>query len=646
MLNLNEDEQRAIVDYYSKLIDNRMVENKELFEERLPEYWERHLGTYSSKKDPDFPFVGSANCHIPWSAFSDTALESRFVAGVHSSEKLISVEGLTSTSQGGARKAADTFNYKLAKNMCLYNVICDMFQGLVVEGTRFIKVYPKQVEKSVWRYKMLRDIVSGVTKFLGYEAEAVTNKLLQSKKTIKYMTVQWDDISVRDLVWEKGAKSLQDAQWVGQRLSLNTYQIKKMGWLNTDKLPKDITKTKTDVTEQVLNEHIGDMTAESQLNYDKVSIWEIWGAYPFKTDEKNEKGEEITEEKEIQLIIDIKNKIFLYGDKNKFFDKRKPYVSIPCYRIAGKIRGQSLPQRIALLNDELDTTHNIMIDNGTLCNAITLLYVPNKGFDPERIKIRPGKCYQVANLEGVVKQWVLGNPNLDYYRTQSFLINLLEKMGMVTDYSMGKEAIERPTVRGTMALLREFNINVNFLLKNIQEGLTQAVKMTFQTLYEFMPQTGIAFVVEENEDTLQREDLEDLEDMNITVLAEAIRAIQNVEVEKANILLDKLGGDQTGEINTSALKKNFVEKIDHKMTQEVIRSPKELQQIQAMQAEIAQKAQELQRREQNIVMREGMLSAKDYENELREKGIPEEEINKKLEEFRKAYIKNAVGGEQ
>jgi len=134
MLNLNEDEQRAIVDYYSKLIDNRMVENKELFEERLPEYWERHLGTYSSKKDPDFPFVGSANCHIPWSAFSDTALESRFVAGVHSSEKLISVEGLTSTSQGGARKAADTFNYKLAKNMCLYNVICDMFQGLVVEA--------------------------------------------------------------------------------------------------------------------------------------------------------------------------------------------------------------------------------------------------------------------------------------------------------------------------------------------------------------------------------------------------------------------------------------------------------------------------------------------------------------------------------
>ena len=646
MIKLNENEQKDIVEYYEKLIAEQLYDNKILFNEKLPEYWERHLGVYSSKVAADFPFPGSANCHIPWAAFSDTALESRFVAGVHSSEKLVSVDGTTTGTRESSQKITNTFNNKLTKSMNLYNLICDLFQGLVVEGTRFLKIYPKQVEKTVWRYQALRKIVEGVTSFLGYDIEQGTNKLLQSKKTIKYTTVQWDDISVRDLVWEKGAKTLQDAQWVAHRLNLNTYQIKKMKWENIDKLPKDISKAKSDETELVVSEHIGTMSAEQQLDHNKVSIWEVWGAYPFKTGKIDSNGDEIVEEREMQFVIDIQNKIYLYGDNNGFFDKRKPFVSIPCYRIAGQIRGQSLPQRIGLLNDELDATHNITIDNGTLCNALTLLYVPNKGFDPERIKVKPGAAIKVASVEGVVKQWVLGNPNLDLYRTQSFLINLLEKMGMVTDYSMGKEAIERPTVRGTMALLREFNINVNFLLKNIQNGLTQAVKMTFQTLYEFMPQAGISSINEEKEETLKREDLEDLDDMTITVLADAIRAIQNIELEKAAALLERLGNDQTGEINTAAIKKNFVDKVDHKMVKEVVRDPKEIQQIQQAQQMIAQKLQELQQREQHLVAEEGMSKAREYDEQLKAQGLSEEERASKLEEFRKDYIEQNIGGGQ
>ena len=87
--------------------------------------------------------------HVPWAAFADTALESRFVAGVHSSDKLVGIDGLSNSSKEGGRKAEKTFNYKLAKVMDLYNVICDLFQGLVVEGTRFLEIYPIAVIKMI-----------------------------------------------------------------------------------------------------------------------------------------------------------------------------------------------------------------------------------------------------------------------------------------------------------------------------------------------------------------------------------------------------------------------------------------------------------------------------------------------------------------
>lgn len=641
MIKLTENEQNQVVEYYTPLINERLKDNSVLFEENIPEYWERHLGVYSSKKVKNFPFKGSSDFHIPWAAFADTALESRFVAGVHSTEKLVGIRGLTKETKAVAPKIESAINDKIAPKMNLYNVTCDMFQGLLVEGTRFIKISPVEMEKQVWKYEKLTKLMDGVSKFLGYNIDPLTNKILKKKKTIKYFMPKWDDISGRDMVWEKGASSLQDAQWVAQRLSLNTYQIKqKKNWINIDKLPREVDKLRKDETEAVINEHIGDMVYSEQLNYENSSIWEIWGAYPFKTGKQDERGVDIVKEKEVQFVIDIKNRIYFFGDKNKFFDKRKPYVSIPCYRIAGRIRGQSLPQRIGLLNDELDTTHNIIIDNAILTNSITCLYVPNKGFNPERIKIKPGAMIKVANLEGVIKKWELGSSSLNLDKLQGFIVGLLEKMGLVSDYSMGQESIDRPTVRGTMALIREFNINVNFLLKNIQQGLTEAMRMTLQVLYEFMPSEGISFIGEDDkEEHLKREDLEDIENLKITVLAEAIRAIKNIELERANILFDKLGNDQTGEIDTARVKRNFVEKVDRSLVDNIVRDPKEIQQIQQMQQMLSQKIEELNQREKEIVMKEGIQEARDYADDLREDKVPEEEITKRVDEFRKEYVK-------
>jgi len=62
MIELNEQKQKEIVAHFKSLIDERKQANKELIEDKLPEYWDRYLGTYSSKKNKSFPWEEVQTC--------------------------------------------------------------------------------------------------------------------------------------------------------------------------------------------------------------------------------------------------------------------------------------------------------------------------------------------------------------------------------------------------------------------------------------------------------------------------------------------------------------------------------------------------------------------------------------------------------
>ncbi|MCD6448895.1 MAG: hypothetical protein J7L34_00080 [Thermotogaceae bacterium] len=634
MIELNEQKQREIVVYFRNLISERKQANKELIEEKLPEYWERYLGTYSSKKNKSFPWEGSSDVHIPFSSFATTTLESRFVNALFNSRKFISLTPLTNEAIEPARKIEDAFNFHITKKVGIFNIVCDMLQGILVEGTRFLKVYPYEYTRKKYKYALIRKIVKGMEKILGYETD-MFNNLIKRQVEEKVFIPKWEEISVKDLFWEKGAVSIENASWIAQRLYFNTAEIKKKNWINLDKIENiQLTKKRTDEVEKTKSEFIGVDTNE-WLDEDDYEIYEIWTTYDLGDGDN-----------EYQFVVDIKNGILFYADENKFFDKRKPFVSIPCYRIAGSILGQSLPQRLALLNDELDTIHNIIIDNSILANAITYMYVPNKGFDPARIKIKPGVAIPVQSLDGVIKQFEFRNVSLDLYRLENFVINLLQKMSFVSDYALGEEAVERPTARGTLAMLQEFAINVNFLIKNIQDGLTKAVYQTLQLLYEFMPQEGIAYFSEQGEERLTREDLEYLDDMEITVLADAVRAMKDMDKQIAITLLQVFGADQTGEVDKYKIKKYFIETIAPHLAKDILRTPEEVRQLQMAQQELLDKMQVLKQKEDELMTKEGMLQEKELENELREAGYDEKEIQRRLKDFRRTYIRNVVKAQE
>jgi len=627
MIEIKKEEQDKIVSYFRELIEKEKLETKEFRETVIPESWERYLGVYSSKKNKDFPWEDAANFHIPFASWTCTALESRFVNGVFSGRKIAAINDLSGNKEESARKIENSFNFYFVPKMDLYNKICNLFQGLVVEGTRFIKIYPLFYKKTVYKYNLIRKIIDGVQKFLGYEVEE--GKLATKKIEKEIFIPYWEDISVVDCFWERGAKNIQDASWFAQRLYRNKQDIMRSDWLNKEAYENiEIEKQRNLESDEVKDEHLG---ISETFNYENYEIYEIWCKYQMEDDE---------EEKDYQFVIDIKNNVLLYADENKFFDKRKPYVAIPCYRIADRITGQSIPQRIALLNDELDTIHNITIDNATLANAITFMYIPNRGFDPSRIKIKPGAAIPVPDFN-VIQQFPIRNVSVDLYKLESFVVSMLEKITAVPETAFGKEQVERPTARGTLALLQEFAVNVNFLLKNIQQGIKEAVRQTLQVLYEFMPQEGIQY--SEN-NILKREDLEDLEDYEINVLADAVRAMKDIDKQTALTLLNIFAGDKSGEVDIYQLKRNLIDALDSRLTDKVMRTPEEIRQMEEAKQQIVQTAQALKQKEEELLMREGLIKENELRQELKEAGFDDKEIERRAKEFRRNYVKSIVKG--
>ena len=634
MINLDDEKQKEIVLFYRDLIEKRKLKEKDFRENIIPQNWQRYFGTYSSKLDKSFPWEGASDYHIPFSSFAITALESRFVNGIFSSRRFASISDLTGENKEVAPKVEDAINFYLVPKMKIYDKVCDMFQGLLVEGTRFLKIYPVTYTKKVYKYKLLRKIVQGVSKVLGYEVD-MENKLLTTQIEKKVFVPKWEDISVVDMYWEEGATDIQSAFWVAQRLYKNKYEImNNKEWINTEKYKEmEISKKKDGYKEEVKAEFTG-INPVQITDYSNYEIYEIWGKYDLGDGEKD-----------YQFVIDIKNQILLFADENKFFDKRKPYVAIPCYRIAGQISGQSLPQRIALLNDELDTIHNITIDNATLANAMTYMYIPRRGFDPSRVKIRPGAAIPVPSFD-IIQQWKQQNVTVDLYKLESFILGLIEKMSMVTEQAFGREQVERPTARGTLALLQEFASNVNFLLKNIQAGLKEAIYQTLQTMYEFMPSEGISYFSDKGENKIERIDLEDIDDFEIEVLGDVVRAMKDVDKETALTLLNIFGKDQSGEVDVYTLKKNLVETIDPRIAKQVMRTPEEVRQLQEAKQQILTQLQLLKQKQDELMAQEGMLKEKELEQQMKEAGYDDKTIQKRLKDFRRTYIKNMVKGGQ
>lgn len=670
---LTDDQQKQVVSDLLSYRDFYETEAKD-FLDTIDIYWSRHFGTYSCKKNKDYPWKGSADVQTGVIQYFDSSIEARFNAALNSL-KFVHITAPSKAGRIAAQKCADFINDYWKPKAKPEDVCIDWFQNNVVEGVAFLKIKPvAENPNKRKRYKLVELVfkISGVVKkLLGYATDENKQMLLEETSVQDYIGCLWSAVDIAQCGFDLSVNRLKEGKFFYQEIWLTKSDCKKRekekGWQNIDQIWLKENTNKGAQIDDVLIENQKEDTKKDysgveNTKLNKQKFIEFWIEYDVNNDDIDE---------HCYFIIHPDKKILNYWSYNKFSDRRKPYIETQFYRIAGQIPGQGNPQRLGSLTDELDTLQNQKVDNSTIHNVIGGTYIPDKVITEKVMDnfVVPGKWIPVTSHKQI-DRWIERGSPLDLQTQQNFVYSLLERKSNVSDYSMGRESSvnPNPTAKGTAMLLREFSINIDPLVRNLQIALQEAIRQTLLCFYETMPATGVKYsrnvpvnpntnsdAPQESEEIIfKREYLEFLDEFTISVLAGASDIMADSEKQIATAILQMLGADVTGEIDTFAIKKNWLEKIDPVLAKDVIRTPQEVQLVQQIKqkaVELLQKEEmlnkemmEVQKMRQDLIMKEGQKSEKEFETQLREMKLPEEKIQQMLLEYRSKFIKSKMGG--
>lgn len=594
---------------YSRLITQTVSNNSELYQNFIPQWWKRFKGNWSSKKDPNYPYPGASDFNVPiitWICWSHI---SRFVDSLFGGVDVYKMIGTNPEAIKAAMKIQRYANSQFRRRDVYYKPIVEWLERLVVEGTAILMPIYEKVYKKRVKYTKNTIIEKGINA-LKYAVNILSGKMeVEGKQILMWEGVKVHNVRLEDFIYPVGTTNVEESNWVARRFFKYRRDIEQMGkhpdenkrWFDItkellDSLPKVESKGEEDKDKQ------RDATNNDTIPTDIDKPYELFAVNCFEDlDESGEYNDYL-------LIITSTGKI-LWCDYNNDFDQKRRYTVTPLFRIAGMLAGQGFPERLALVSDEINTFDNLIVDNAVKSNCDIYTCKADKlasGLTPDKIVFRPGIVIPVKDHDALKR---LDNTinQLDFKQRETFLMQIVERLGIINDTAMGRESeIERPTFRGKYLNLQEFMVNLGVLMEEIQMGLKELIVNVLELTYQNMPQKGISFRYSNQEgkiesEILTREDLEYLDDIDIFVTVSSQNAIKGVVEQKLMMLLEKLGGDQTGEVNTAVLKKALVDFIIPELSSQIMRDPKEIQQLQEMQDLLNQKAQILKHKEMTMM---------------------------------------------
>ena len=134
----------------------------------------------------------------------------------------------------------------------------------------------------------------------------------------------------------------------------------------------------------------------------------------------------------------------------------RPWIIRPFLRRPGTMIGKGIPEVVYHLHNEMDAIHNQRIDAGNMVIAPFFFYRPASGFDPKKISVRPamGIPLDDPQRDVVFPNYNAGRLSVSFQEEQ-MVMQLIQMVTNVTDTMMGKETANRPTARGTLALIAQ-----------------------------------------------------------------------------------------------------------------------------------------------------------------------------------------------
>lgn len=196
------------------------------------------------------------------------------------------------------------------------------------------------------------------------------------------------------------------------------------------------------------------------------------------------------------------------------WNRKRPFVLIDFSYILNRAHGESVPEILKILNQELNTLHDLNIDALTLANMPYFFFDPVAGYTPDDIRLAPG----VGIPTNGPPQQAIYFPQMntkfnEMSRAEQDLVSYGERMLGAGANVQGIMQPKRITATEIQTIDRRSGIRFLTLFNRIRKGLEQVFRLALEYDKEYMPKELQVRITGINDDkpvfdTFKRSDLE------------------------------------------------------------------------------------------------------------------------------------------
>lgn len=473
MFKLSDEEKKKVVKYIDAIVEESKKQRAGFMEIKA-----EAVKNYEGIEKINGPWRGSSNISTMVTTISADMMQAKLFPMAWNPE-MLHFKGVEKNDVDVAKNNEILMRWALTKDMeNSQDKADDMCHRLVVDGTIAIKLAWETYYCYITRVVPVSVDRSGKMKY-----------------EVKYEQVQRERARwiLRDLDYvyvEFNAENEQRASYIIDEVYYTLPMLKEMkadGYLLPDtdieKLSNSIEKTfDPQGTVKARYQSLGLEAYYAQVDSYPIKCYEAYLKYDINKDDRRE---------ECIFLTLPGQELYLAGKPLHCVSKTgiRPWLIRAFLRRPGCIYGKGIPELVRHLHKEMNAIHNQRIDAGNMVLAPFFFYRAASGFDPTEINVRPATGIPLDDPQRDVYFPDYNPSRLSVsFQEENIVMDLIQKLTYLTPAMMGRETAERPTARGTLAVIAQGEQKFGLLGARVQKIFCDLLSMTRKLYEENMPE--------------------------------------------------------------------------------------------------------------------------------------------------------------
>lgn len=440
MFKLDSERKTKIVKYIDDCVEECKRQRMDLIERK-----KNAIKNYEGIKDPCGPWEGSSNISTMITTIACDMMHSKLLPMVWNPD-LLHFIGREKHDETIAENNKILMHWALTKDMeDTQDKVDEIVWRLVVEGLIIIKTQGEVIYPYITR---------AVPKSVNEQGEIQYGVVYDQ---VRRERAKWVIKDIDRVYFPINAPNVREAEYIIEEAYF-TYpmilEMKAQGLLLPD-FDTDMLKNKLEAMldpesiSEARNLAMGMTDYRGRMESYPIKFYEGYVKYDINDDNIREEC----------IFISVPDfQMFASGKPLHCVSKsgQRNWVIRPFFRRPGTMIGKGIPEVVYHLHNEMDAIHNQRIDAGNMVIAPFFFYRPASGFDPQKINIKPatGIPLDDPNRDVVFPNYNASRLSVSF-QEEGMIRELIEQLTYVTPTMLGKETANRPTARGTMAIIAQ-----------------------------------------------------------------------------------------------------------------------------------------------------------------------------------------------